>query len=350
MNSKSCKKQVIQWHGINTPYYIATDRGVYLANKEGLYRIINCDSKYVLPYGFTVLLDKFYLGMYINDHTILLEGDRASLSTPGSSLKLREVFKIKTPLQNGRIHQITASKGCIWVSLTGNGSLIKYVPGSSHISVLQPIKDRFGEPVWGPENHINSVVEHNNHVFFTAYQAGGGSMIGVWDGEKVIGWKYENKGVHDFYITKDGYLFFDTFNDEGGCFVGSGKIIEFPDKEKASLARGAAGNEKESIVGCSHKGKKKEDRLKGSASIIMSFQTKFGGVSSKIQMPFAQVCQIVNLEGRHFYENTEIAPSASEIIKMLDGEFERIYEDTSDMWDINLKDINPQSVYLRKPR
>jgi stringent starvation protein B len=82
----------------------------------------------------------------------------------------------------------------------------------------------------------------------------------------------------------------------------------------------------------------------------MSFQTKFGGVSSKIQMPFAQVCQIVNLEGRHFYENTEIAPSASEIIKMLDGEFERIYEDTSDMWDINLKDINPQSVYLRKPR
>ncbi|MCE2510421.1 MAG: hypothetical protein J4G10_05525 [Alphaproteobacteria bacterium] len=292
---RSHNTRVLKWEDApENTYFITSDKGLYRVEPSGLYRIV----KYPL-YGCTIVGDKVFMGLYVDDDSILVEGRKDALFHAGTHFDFREIFCIRTNDTKERLHQITHWKNTVLAACTAKGAILKYRCGDDHYLSITPIRDRFGHPIKADINHINSVTQYGDVVLFTAYRAGKGAMIGVLDGETVIGYHHANAGVHDVYLTKSGFLVFDTFGDNsvstgGKILTENGELWpEFFRQPPGYIVRGAAERSGELLIGSSHKGVRAQ-RFAGNGHLI---RAKNSRIYPATQMPFAQIYQILTDEG-----------------------------------------------------
>lgn len=223
------------------------------------------------------------------------------------ALMNREVlYRQPFPSPNGRIHQLaycTRERRLLIASSQSNA--IVSIEESGERKILYPFLDKFGVPIRFDHNHINSVLPVKGALYFVSYNAGGKSMIGcIRDGES-LGWHVGPVGFHDIFPTASGFISCDTFGDleHGRVLTESGELLEQYFLESGRAPRGAAGTVSEVLIGHSHKGPRSK-RFKGFGGVIRVDDMER---PEYIELPVAQVYQIIRLDGVHFVSNETVA-------------------------------------------
>jgi hypothetical protein len=285
----------VRWSdGPRNTYFVTTDRGLFRCDPTGLHQVVD-----IHLYGCAIVGSKVFMGFYVDRFATFVEGNAAALFTPGVPFKFREIFSETTGDDRERIHQITSYGEIVWLARTRVGALLRFDIASGKLTNYTLIRDRFNAPVRLDVNHINSVVQYGDVVLFTGTHAGDQSIVGVLDGNRVTGFGYKNLGVHDVYLTRSGFLFFDTFGpdrpDEGGVPVTEQGIL-FPEifsKPPGYVLRGAAQTGDEIVIGSSHKGERTQ-RFKGKGELLI-FEND--ALRTTKRLPGAQVYQIITSTG-----------------------------------------------------
>lgn len=225
----------------------------------------------------------------------------------GKYLKKNELKKAKVLYQqsfrsnNGRIHQINyngfENDGGV-ATLTEENSIL-YFKKEKNIKKIYPFVDRFGSVIKDfDHNHINSAIFIDGIIYFVAYKAGDSSLIGFIQGGRVYGWRVFPRGYHDFYPTATGFITCDTFGKEehGRIVTENGPFRPDYFQANSFCPRGVAGGDQELLIGHSHKGPRSK-RFKGNGGLII-FKNK--GKPRYVELPAAQIYQIVRDDGEHF--------------------------------------------------
>lgn len=295
-------------------YFFTSDKGLFRVTPAGITRLFG------LPvYGFALRGDRFYMAVNLGRLSLVVRGDRQALERPGAQLNLQTLYGRSITSSNERLHQLTSGPDGLWVANTARNSLllIDAETGAAKKEIF-PFLDRFGAPVTGDHNHINSVVQYGDAVLFTAYRAGGRSLIGLYDGKTVRGFGYRNAGAHDVYLWGSDIVFCDTFGDAGresGGVIRAGRPFagDFFSGPPGFIVRGMAGQNGEVIVGHSHKGQRKQ-RFKGRGGLLV-----FRGDTPAfvVPAPAAQIYQITTAQGG-FLPFDENAANAAVIAEKLE--------------------------------
>lgn len=289
---------------ISGNYLVSGDRGVHAVVGGRFLQL----SK-VITYGIAVRNGMIWCASSCDRYSSICRAELPEHLMPGQRLAFEEIHRAKTS-KKGRYHQIGFIGDRLAIAASEN-NVIRYLdPMSGEIlSECLPFRDSFGEPIGGDHNHINSLSESGECVLFCAYKAGQGSLLCVLNGnrDRVKGYEISSMGLHDIYIEGENLWFSDTFGlptklggDDCGhlmknnCKVDAGYFSAPPGK----VIRGIAGTGKELLVGHSHKGPRAK-RYKGKGSIIRLVGEK---VVEETSVPFAQVYDILRLDGRHFDE------------------------------------------------
>jgi hypothetical protein len=287
-------------------YYFTSEKGLFYVDKNGI------EKRMSIPiYGLAFAHPHIFLSVQISTRSILFQGSLDALKS-GGNLNLKKLYEIQTRSSNERIHQITYGSGYIWVANTGRNSILKVDAKTGEIlEEIWPFLDSFGDPYVGDHNHINSVHGYNDFIIFTAYRAGGKSLIGLIhkDGS-VTGYHYPNQGGHDIYLDEDNFYFCDTFGDHalgkgGRLITKDGPYAEdLFSRSPGYIVRGVAKNNNELIIGHSHKGERSK-RFKGHGALLIWNKQQFQG---EVKIPAAQIYQIIRAcDGRNFdYDEDKI--------------------------------------------
>jgi hypothetical protein len=282
--------------GIIGSYYISTNDALYCL-KNGLGQQVSAQG----GYGIAIDGDQIIRSVDVKNASRIV-----SLSTH-DRMNLDHVEEViyEMPFRssNGRIHQLSCDReGHFYAALAERNSILRFNKSENgwKFKEFTPFSDRFGAPILFDHNHINSVLPHDDFLLFVAYKAGPGSMIGVIRDDRVLGFRYPNQGMHDIFITKTGFLCFDTFgdgDDPGGRPITengpiSSAVFEQP---PGYILRGAAQFGCEIVYGHSHKGERSK-RFCGNGGIL-HFRH---GCFSYYPVPSAQVYQIVRSDGVFF--------------------------------------------------
>jgi hypothetical protein len=219
------------------------------------------------------------------------------------------IYEIPFKSSNGRIHQVTSDgKGNFYAAMAERNSILKFskIGNEWRFAEFTPFSDRFGVPIVFDHNHINSVLPHRDFLLFVAYKAGTGSMIGTIRANYVLGFHYPNQGMHDIFLTKSGFLCFDTFGNSksnGGLPITENGPMRAPvfDQSPGYILRGAAQFEGETLYGHSHKGERSK-RFEGNGGLLHFYNGQF----TYYPVPSAQVYQIIRKDG-FFFDHGEVA-------------------------------------------
>lgn len=275
-------------------YFFTSDKGLFRVTPAGMTRLFG------LPvYGFALRGGHFYMAVNLGLLSLVVRGDRQALERPGANLKLQTLYDRSIRSSNERLHQLTSGPDGLWVANTARNSLLLIDADTGVVKKeIFPFLDRFGAPVMGDHNHINSVVQYGDAVLFTAYRAGERSLIGMYDGKTVRGFGYRNAGAHDVYLWESDIVFCDTFGDagreSGGVIRGGFPFADdFFSRPPGFIVRGMAGQHGEILVGHSHKGQRKQ-RFKGRGSLLVFHG---GAPAFVIPVPAAQIYQITTAQG-----------------------------------------------------
>lgn len=204
------------------------------------------------------------------------------------------------PSPNGRVHQLAycSWKKTLLVASSQNNSIVEIDLTTGEGRLISPFLDKFGVPIRYDHNHINSVLPIEDAVYFVSYKTGGKSLVGYLHDGHGYGWHVGPVGFHDIFPTRDGFICCDTFGDleHGRVLTESGDLLKefFLDNDYAP--RGAAGNERETLIGHSHKGPRSK-RFKGFGGLIRIWSN---ANPEYIKLPVAQVYQIMQVNGEHF--------------------------------------------------
>lgn len=277
-------------------YYFTSESGVYRVDRNGVYRVLDIPA-----YGIAIRGEWIFLALYSYVYSIVVRGNRKALHENGRRFDFQELFRLETLSTNERIHQVFLGDEALWVANTGRNTLVKIDPQRCRvIAELPMVVDRFDRAVLFDNHHINSVSEYGGTVLFTAYRAGfGRSLIGIYDGTSVTGFAYPREGVHDIYLSGDGFMLCDTFGPNtdaaGGILVTENGAFDpdFFETPPGCVVRGVAGTAEELLVGHSHKGTRSQ-RFNGHGSLLVA---RHGKVDDRIELPSAQVYQIVMEDG-----------------------------------------------------
>lgn len=283
---------------ISSEYFVSCEKGVYHITGKGIQRVFD-----LWTMGIAVKDTDVYLASTNRKRTYIIKGRLDSFFNEKRPYKFQELYSERIFTSSHRIHQICVAEDSLWVANTPRNTLLQIDRHSGKkICEIAPFRDRFGAPVLYDNNHINSVFPCGDCLLFVAYRAGNKSLIGVYGNHKIVGYGYENVGVHDIFITRDDIIFSDTFGpgkpDSGGYLIVNGKPFhpEFFEPSPGFIVRGVSGNGSEMLIGHSHKGIRSE-RFKGTGSLLIS---KNGKVTDRYQLPFAQVYDIIHVSGQSF--------------------------------------------------
>jgi len=298
---------------IDGDYFITTEKGLFRMGPNGLYHILNFPT-----YGIAISGEFFFLSIQIRNTALIISGQAKSLFQ-AARLQPVVIKKFTTLTSSQRIHQMTKGPSGIWVANTASNSILQIDPSSKTLlREFYPFVDKFGAEITHDQNHINSVLEHADGLFFTAYTAGLGSLLGVIHHDWVYGYAFPNPGIHDIYILKDDFLLFDTFglNQPGSGGIPISKkgplLTEFFSKPPGWILRGAARCGAETVIGNSFKGERSK-RMTGEGSLLVYRNQE---IKREITLPFAQIYQIVNRNGEHLQEADSTEPSVTSIKAM----------------------------------
>ena len=281
---------------IDGRYLVTSELGIYRLDKDGIAKVFDLPT-----FGIAAWRDYLYLGIQQGAYTSVLRVSRKALGKPGARLECKLVYRLRVGRTNERIHQLCASDDFVWVANTGRNTLLRIDPNADDaIEEYTVFLDRFGAPIHSDVNHINSVHSHGNCLLFVAYKIGKQSMIGILHDGQIEGYAYPRKGVHDIYLTREGFMFSDTFGentDEKGGVPVTEKGPMDPErfaKPPGYIVRGIAGQGSEMIIGHSHKGKRAK-RFEGRGALLIYRDRSF---VTELTMPCSQVYQIMREDGK----------------------------------------------------
>lgn len=291
---------------IEEEYIVASDQGCYLVGAEGMDRLFSVNAC-----GIGVHDDRMALACLGPYRSVILEGPRAPFREDGRPLDLREIYRFELTSTNQRIHQLAMTGDAVWAANTGKNCLTRIDRETGETEHLFPFVDRFGNPIEGDNNHINSVTVCGDALLFVAYRAGDTSLVGLTDGETVVGFPYENVGAHDIHLRGEDVYFSDTFGaygterpDAGGWLVKNGEPVDPGSFEAGDgyIVRGIAGEPGRTVVGHSHKGDR-QNRFDGPGALLV---LEDGALVDEFETPFSQVYDIVRSDGRTFEEDAAL--------------------------------------------
>lgn len=281
-------------------YVVVSDKGVYLLDGDGLTRTLQGSIC-----GIAFHEDTVSLTVLAPRRSVVFRAEKTSLLNGGEPYRFEEIYRFPIKSSNQRIHQLAMTDECVWAANTGKNCLTRIDSVTGEVAHHFPFVDRFGNPIEGDNNHINSVTVCGDAILFVAYHAGDNSLIGLTDGENVVGFPYENPGVHDIQVRGEDVYFSDTFGaygterpDAGGDLVKNGEPVD-PEAFASGdgyIVRAIAGEPGRTVVGHSHKGDR-QNRFDGPGAILV---LEDDNVVAEVETPFAQVYDIVRTDGRCF--------------------------------------------------
>lgn len=280
----------------------------YLTTDCGLFRL--CQGRFqrltlIGGYGFALSGEHAFLSLNFYGRSSLVSLELEELQKPRQKVYAMEHWGVPITDNAERFHQVTSRRdGPIWVANTSRNTLLRIDPHNhDRISEYSIFHDQFGVPILYDHNHINSVVQYEDVILFSAYRAGENSLICVINGDRIKGYAYPRKGVHDIYLTSTGFLLCDTFGENqpgrGGAPYTENGIIDpkFFGREPGYVVRGAVGLGEDWLIGYSHKGERKK-RYEGNGGVIVISR---GKVQETWTLPAAQIYQIVR-EDKEFID------------------------------------------------
>ncbi len=280
-------------------YFVSSEKGVFLIGAGACLRLAAQDA-YGMAYRDNALFVAFSCDTMSS--IVRLPLDREPVE--GGILQPEEIFRTAIN-KSGRIHQIGFFGKFLAVAMTADNRITLLDPATGESRhVVEPFRDAFDRPIGTDHNHINSVSQAGDCLLFVAYRAGNRSLLGIVHGDEIIGYGYENTGVHDVYLTGKDLYFCDTFGTpvaKGGDGCGfllcnnSRVDAEFFGRAPGYATRGLAGNNGELVVGHSHKGARRV-RFEGKGALIRFVKDK---VVDTIELPFAQVYDVMSRDGTH---------------------------------------------------
>lgn len=272
-------------------YYFTTDRGIFALEGTRLTQLTTRGG-----FGLALAQGTAYCSLDFGALTCVAAFPASALEN-GGRVDALICYRRMGRHSRERIHQVTSAGGPVWFANTGRNTLVR-LSQQGEPSEFAPLADAFSTPVFADHNHINSVVDYGDYVVFTAFSAGGGSLVGMVDGEQVTGFSYPVPGAHDIYATATGFVFCDSFGADasGGCIVSEKGKLPLPLPPGEWLVRGIAGHGDEWLVGCSYKQDAQNKRFDGQGAILVLR----GGKAVSFPVPAAQVFQIVHADGGFF--------------------------------------------------
>lgn len=276
-------------------YFVTTDKGLYRAEKDGLYKLLD-----VPTYGIAADDRYLYLAFFTVTHSTLVRGDLAPFLSGQGDPRFKTIYQMSVRNSNERMHAAWLGERYLWCANTGRNSLLRIDRHNLAQQVEFPLfTDRFGYPLLHDVNHINGISEYGGAVLFSAYRAGQQAMIGVFDGITVTGYGYPNVGIHDIYMAGSDFVFCDTFGPGeapggGAVMTAEGALDEaYFSRGDGYVVRGLAGSRDELLIGHSHKGDRRK-RFAGNGGLLLARE---GRVVAEQPLDAAQVYQIMTCEG-----------------------------------------------------
>lgn len=290
-------------------------RGHYLVSSEqGIFHVYDRFVRNIFPfYTFGLSVDRGCLfaavsfgewSCIVSARIDLRDDDIVELS----SFRLLRV--VETKYHNERIHQLHVRGGRIAVANTRTNSILLLDAETGKLILdIYPISDSTGFPIKNDHNHINSVYQAGEVLFFAAHSAGRiGSFLGYIHGGRVTASGFPNRGIHDIIPTSDGLVFSDTFGASladfrgGGNLVVGGRAVLPSIGEKGFMIRGVAGSQTELVVGHSNHGNR-ADRFKANGALLVLERLELKCVN---EVPFSQVHDIIRVDGRKMDSECDI--------------------------------------------
>jgi hypothetical protein len=282
--------------GLEHGYFFTSERGIYRIDQRGVRHVFK-----VPTYGIAFSHDTVFLTCQVDDTSFIGTGRREDLAKASGRFGIELLVRQNILASNERFHGICAGDTAVWAANTQRNTLLRIDPVRLEVVAEIPVfLDRFDRPILYDVNHVNGVSEYHGTVLFTAYRAGGQSMIGMYDGNRITGFGYGNVGVHDIYFTDDDLWLGDTFGNNtegtGGAVVTKNGILDraYFEQPPGVIVRGIAGTKEELLIGHSHKGERRT-RFSGHGAILIA---RNGKVAKRIEVEPAQVYQIIREDGR----------------------------------------------------
>jgi hypothetical protein len=292
-------------------YLISSEKGVFWAHGQTVENVFPFST-----FGLSIAGDQFYAAVSIGEWCYIVAA-RVHLTADGTLTlsSFRLLRTIETRYHNERIHQIHARGNRLAITSTRSNSILVLDAQSGDAIVdIYPLCDATGFPINTDQNHVNSVYQAGDAIFFIAHNAGNiGSFVGFIHGDRVIASSYPHRGIHDIVPTERGLLYSDTFGApikdyRGGGNMLIGRSAVLPSgHEKGFMVRGFAGTADEMLVGHSHFGRR-ADRFKASGAVLL---VKGGKLHSVNTMPFAQTYDVIRIDGRKFDDDISSVDAAT---------------------------------------
>ena len=308
--------------------------GDYLVTTNiGILRVKNEKIKLVSPipsFGIS-LNDKFiFISTSIGNRTLILRKERAKFFNKRFHL-WDEIYSSEISSAAARYHQISAYKNNLYIANTAQNTITKIDKDGNYLGNLSPFFCEDGHPINTDHNHINSVFAGKNYLLFTAFKANKKGVIGLIGKSRILLFSYKNIGIHDCVLTKEDFIFCDSFNFwednfHGSLLYGRKKIDDsYLKNNDANCIRGYASYGDEFLLGSSNYGDR-ENRYKEQGTLLVGKKRKII-FSTKI---FAsQINDIIRVDGKKIDEEEIQNMNYRDVKKILIRSFNKPFREHS---------------------
>ncbi len=284
-------------------YFVSSDRGLFVVGPNEVRKISG-----VPCFGIARAGDDIYLATWTRRDSRIIKGRFRSGETRVSGA--REIFRVPTLTDAGRIHQVGVWGDALWICNTAANTLTKIDRhDGTFLANVAPFRCSFGHPITGDHNHLNSVFPQERWLLFGAFKINRRSAFGLIGEGRYGIWAYRNMGIHDCIVRGDEFWFSDSYRfwdgvGGRGCVYRDREIFDAGhfDREANLFVRGIAGNGDEYVFGNSHAGDR-TSRFLGRGNLLLG---RDGRITHRVEFPGSQVYDVIRQDGRHF--DVEPAP------------------------------------------
>jgi hypothetical protein len=181
---------------IDGDYIVSTDRGVFRLTRNSVRRLT------IVPaFGLAIDGPDIFIATWSRTKTFVLKGASIALDE-SRSFGWREIYRQQVASSAGRLHQIALHQDALWLANTGQNCLTKVDRKTGRwCANIAPLACAFGGPIWGDNNHINSLTVGPDYVVFSVFKINRRAAIGICGKGLITLYASPNLGIHDCLIA-----------------------------------------------------------------------------------------------------------------------------------------------------
>ena len=203
------------FHPLTFRYLITTNKGIYLLEKNNIFKIYNGDV-----HGICSFKNQIFFSVFTGRHSSILKAD-INYKTKYLS-NFDRLISFETRYNNERIHGMCFnqnSKSLLIANTKRNSILLYDYKKKKILNEIFVMSDKTNFKILCDHNHLNNVSIYNNKILFTCHNGSigkksrGGSLVGFIEKNKIYFYEYKNRGVHDIILHNDNLIINDSFGD-----------------------------------------------------------------------------------------------------------------------------------------